>query len=131
MWRTFLLAVCAAPATALPFGFGRRKGAVLASLHEIAAGSDHSTKVFSFAVHANAAATGPMDERVVSRTGGGNVDGDDESKTMTLEDFISFDNPGKVNGPGLATLNTPALTTTVQNTVDTSSTGETPQTVGV
>ena len=37
MWRTFLLAACAAPATALPFGFGRRKGEVLASLHEIEA----------------------------------------------------------------------------------------------
>lgn len=31
-----LLAACAAPTAALPFGFGRRKGEVLASLHEIA-----------------------------------------------------------------------------------------------
>ena len=30
-----LLAACAAPTAALPFGFGRRKGEVLASLHEI------------------------------------------------------------------------------------------------
>ena len=32
-----LLAACAAPTAALPFGFGRRKGEVLASLHEIEA----------------------------------------------------------------------------------------------
>ena len=32
-----LLAACAAPATALPFGFGRRKGEVLASLREMKA----------------------------------------------------------------------------------------------
>ena len=38
MWRLLLLlAACAAPAAALPFGFGRRKGEVLASLHEIEA----------------------------------------------------------------------------------------------
>ena len=33
MLRLLLLAACAAPAAALPFGFGRRKGEVLASLH--------------------------------------------------------------------------------------------------
>ena len=32
-----LLAACAAPTAALPFGFARRKGEVLASLHEIEA----------------------------------------------------------------------------------------------
>ena len=37
MLRLLLLAACAAPAAALPFGFGRRKGEVLASLHEIEA----------------------------------------------------------------------------------------------
>ena len=37
MLRLLLLAACAAPAAALPFGFGRRKGEVFASLHEIEA----------------------------------------------------------------------------------------------
>ena len=45
MLRLLLLAACAAPAAALPFGFGRRKGEVLASLHEIEADLTSSTGV--------------------------------------------------------------------------------------
>lgn len=66
MLRLLLLAACAAPAAALPFGFGRRKGEVFASLHEIEADlADLETET----VHTTAVQTNPVPAVDTSSTG--------------------------------------------------------------
>ena len=117
MWRTFLLAACAAPATALPFGFGRRKGEVLASPHEIAADlADLETNPVDPAT----VTTNTQPQPTVVNQAPQILCGPLPAAVAPQVHVVAF----KLEA-GLAILNTPALTTTVQNTVDTSSTGGT------
>ena len=92
-------------------------------------GSDHSTKVFDFTVHAKpVTAEEPLGaQTLVQDTGGGNEDGDDpiillEEFFATEDKLIALHNPGTVNGPGL-TAQTTAVQTNPVPAVDTSSTG--------